>query len=76
MALDLTTGLTVIKRVRQAGVITAAQLGATPGWHRVKAHIYLTALTNEGFLERVGDKKPLRYVLGREALNLAPDFRL
>jgi DNA-binding IclR family transcriptional regulator len=48
---ELANGLFVLEFCRRSLVVTAATLGETPGWDRVKAHRYLTALVRLGWLE-------------------------
>ena len=66
--------LFVLKLARRTGVVTVQGLAKQPGWNKVQACRYTKFLANEGWLQNVADGGHPKYVLGREALSLAPDF--
>ena len=65
----------VIEKTRTLGRMDGVFLSRCPGWDRVKAHRYLSKLTQLGWLERVNEKGRPIYVLGGKVLNFAMDLR-
>ncbi len=68
--------LYAIKKTKQAGRMTVAMLAQAPGWDKASASRYLAFLARAGWLEKVNANGYPVYVLGREILDLAPDFRM
>jgi len=67
--------LQILELAQRARSITVALLSKQPGWNKASASRYLTAICEAGWLEKVSEKGAPRYVLGRKALDLAPDLR-
>ena len=65
-----------IKKTKQVGRMTVGMLSQAPGWDNASASRYRAFLARSGWLEKVSETGYPVYVLGREVMELAPDFRL
>ncbi len=74
---ELDNAFFVLEKTRDLGRMQGSILAKFQGWDRVKAHRYLTKLSQLGWLERVSDRGRVPvYVLGTKFLKFIPDLKL
>lgn len=72
----VTKTLQILEAVRRFGCLTVAVLAEQPGWNKASASRYLTAMNNEGWIEKVNDKGYPKYVFGRKVRELFEDWKI